>query len=108
MKLYHVYGGEYNGQDLESLAYRLGFDEAIEAFCEKWGHDDSSLADYHVDLIHFYDNLEEAEWHQEDFGGTILEIDAKELEVEIDTIEENMHHPVIRQRVDKKYIRRIQ
>jgi len=83
---YHV-AKEWDGEDLQPLAKRIGENEAIEAFLESWPDADASMANDHVWKIFLYSTLAEAQEHRDVFGGEILEIDADILEIEKDLIE---------------------
>ncbi len=85
MKLYHV-TEKWDGKDLQTAYDRLG-DDAIEYFMEKWDCDDSAFAADQITSIYFYATVEQAQNHQDNYGGEILEIDAEYIETEIDSIE---------------------
>lgn len=82
-KYYHV-TEKWDGLDLECLADRLGEEDAIEEFCQRWDCDNAAFAADQVCKVYLYATLSEAMDHQEDFGGEILEIDGEY----IDTMED--------------------
>lgn len=100
---YHV-TKEWDGEDLQPLAKRIGENEAIEVFLESWPDTDASMANDHVWKIFFYKSLEEAQEHQGVFGGEILEIDADILELETDLIEGYEHTSFD---IPKEFIRKV-
>jgi hypothetical protein len=86
MTLYHV-TPHWNGEELKSLASQLGECDAIDAFMAKWQTDDSSFAQDQVTNIYFYNTLDEAQDHQDEYGGEILAIDDTYLTITMDPIE---------------------
>lgn len=103
MKLYHVTTGQWNGDDLLSL-YRQFGDEAYEEYAKKWP-EAGELVQYHVHYIHLHGNLEEAIQFAREFGGEILEIDATELDIEIDNLE--YPHPMVRDCIPAAHVKRL-
>ena len=83
---YHV-TEKWDGKELQSAANRMGEEAAITMFMEKWETDDASFAADQVHYIYLYDTLEDAQNHQETYGGEILIIDDRYLELDIDPIE---------------------
>ena len=63
------------------------------------------MAGYHVNQVHLYPTIEEAINHADTFGGKILEIDPRHLDVKTDSLE--FDHPVTG-RVPKEAIRPFQ
>lgn len=87
MTLYHVCES-WDGLDIEPLALRLGSEnEAIDAFLARWPETDASFAAYHIQLVHLYATLAEAEAHAAAHGGQILAVDETGLEIKVDGLE---------------------
>lgn len=102
MKLYHV-AKDYDGGDLESLYVREGND-AFDIYAEKWP-EAGELGQYHVMYVHCHDNLKDAESFVDTYGGKVLEINADDLDVEMDTLE--YPHPMVKEYIPAEYIKEI-
>lgn len=77
---YHV-TQNWNGKDLKTAADFMGEEEAIEMFCEKWNTDDTSYAQDQIRKIYLYATIEEAQEHQDIYGGEILAINDEWLDI---------------------------
>jgi len=99
---YHV-AHNYTGGDLLSLYEQHG-EDAYEMYADKWP-DAGELAQYHTHYIHLHETLVDAQTYQSEFGGTILEINADELEIKLDTLE--YKHPMVRDYIEEEYIREV-
>jgi hypothetical protein len=62
-------------------------DAAYEEYATRWP-EAGGVGLYHAHWVHLYATPEEAENHQDDFGGTILQINSAGLEIEEDTLED--------------------
>ena len=83
---YHVCP-QWDGKDLESLEDIYGEDEAIDIFLRRWPDANESMAMEHINKVWLYTTLEEAQSHQAECGGEILEINEEGLEIKKDIIE---------------------
>ncbi len=102
-KYYHV--AIWNGAALEpAVDFFQGEEEAIEKFLEKWPEAGVELAQYHVGMIHLFEDIKDAKEHAKAFGGDVLEINDPddELNIEVDTLE--YPHPVCRERIEAEFI----
>ena len=99
-RMYHVCP-EWDGGDLLSLYEQLG-NEAYDIFYQKYELD-NGLGFDHVHYIHCHYTVEEVKEYQRNWGGQILEIDAKHLAVKHDCLE--YPHPKVRGRIPKQYVR---
>jgi hypothetical protein len=107
MTYYHVCK-RWDGHDLESL-YRQHRDDAYAIYADRWP-DAGELAQYHIMVVHCYDNIDDAIAHKDAFGGDVLAIDADVLDRigithYIDTLE--FAHPVVSDYIPAEAITRI-
>jgi hypothetical protein len=100
--LYHV-SENWDGGDLLSLYRQIGTD-AYEEYADRWP-DAGELGVYHVHYIHLHSTLGEAKAFADEFGGEILEINADDLDIEMDRLE--YPHPMVRDCIPAEYIKRI-
>lgn len=101
--IYHVVPTSYKpGDDLLSLERQIGEFEATELYSTRWP-ESAALATYHVSYVHCFSTMSDAEEHQAEYGGLIVEIDDTDLDVEIDKLE--FAHPMIRDYVPGRYVR---
>ena len=98
MKLYHV--GPENLTNIESLYNQMG-EDAYEVFEERWP-EAAELGIYHAHYIHLWDVLEDARDFADEIGGTVYEVEADGLDVEIDELE--YPHPIIRDEIPAEYV----
>ncbi|MFZ5784034.1 MAG: hypothetical protein ACOY4R_27870 [Pseudomonadota bacterium] len=91
--LYHVVGkGWKPGQALRSLYSRLG-DDAYEVFAKRWP-EAANLGQDHAHKIFFYDKLDDALMHADDFGGRVLRVDPRQVPgLYLDTLEKSWDRP---------------
>lgn len=106
MKLYHVCNN-WDNKDLESLYKQYG-NEAYDIYAERWP-EAGELAQAHIDYIHLYDTLEEAQEHAENFSGEILvvEFDPDNLEIEVERDKLEFNHPMVCNIIPKHLITRL-
>jgi len=88
-RYYHV-AADWNGQNLESLYAQYG-DDAYDMYLDRWPESEN-LGTYHAHVIHLHSTIEEARDYAVVYGGQVLEIDGRYLEIDIDTHEYD--HPV--------------
>ena len=99
-RMYHVCPS-WNGGDLLSLYEQMG-EEAYDAFAVKHGIG-NGLGIGNAHFVHCHYTVEEAREYQKNWGGVILEIDAKHLAVKHDCLE--YPHPKVRGRIPRQYVR---
>ncbi len=99
-RMYHVCRS-WDGDDLLSLYEQLG-EEAYGIFAQKHGIG-NGLGIGNAHFVHCHYTVEEAREYQKNWGGVILEIDAKHLAVKHDCLE--YPHPMVRDIIPKEYVR---
>lgn len=83
--LYHVAGPSYRaGNDIKPPINFMSRQDAQNAFRAKWPEGDAS----HIEKVFFHDDLAKAQDHVRDFGGSIYQVDPRQVrDLHIDEIE---------------------
>jgi hypothetical protein len=86
-RLFHVVAEKADlSRGLKSLFRQFG-SKAYDMFAKRWP-EAANLGEYHAHNTHFYDNLEAAQFHADQYGGKILEINPQKVdELKFDTLE---------------------